>query len=811
MAACQVVLFLLVTGGFIYFGLKARWWTLGTTSALIALGWFGSVSFFTLALLWVLFLPPILFIYLKKIRQRLVTYPLIRLLRQKMPPISDTEREAIEAGDVWFEQELLSGRPHWKKLLHLNLPQLTAEEQAFLDNQVETLCLMTSDWKIINEYQDLPVEIWDYLKQECFFGLVIPKEYGGLGFSALAHSSIILKIATRSLSTAIDTMVPNSLGPAELLLHYGTDEQKKYYLPRLAQGLEIPCFALTSPDGGSDAGSMKDSGVVCYGEHEGKKVLGIRVSWDKRYITLAPIATVLGLAFRLYDPDNLLGSIEDCGICLCLIPTSHPGVEIGHRHYPLRLAFLNGPTRGKNVFIPMDWIIGGMVRVGQGWKMLMECLSIGRGISLPAVGSACAQLSYRMTGAYARLRQQFNVPISQFEGVEEALSVIAGSAYLLEATRLLTAGAVDLKIKPSILSAIAKYHMTEIARKLINHAMDIHGGHAIQAGPRNFLEMAYTAMPIGITVEGANILTRNLIIFGQGIIRCHPYLLKEVTLLSAEETSENNTALDQLLLSHIGHVVSNTVRTLWLGLTNARFVWSPEKGASARYYRALTRMSSAFAFLSDVCLLIFSGNLKRKERISARLGDILSQLYLASAVLKYFKDRGSRASDIDSVHWCVQTCLADMQIAFNELLQNLPIPGLGRLLRWFIFPFGAAYPKPTDRLSHRMTQSMLHPNELRDALTRFCYISKDETDPMRSIENAFEQVEKIDPLWKKFKSALRKGTISLPGTLDEQLDRAVQLSILTLSEMQDLKQFFVLYQDIIRVNEFSFDLQTVIQ
>jgi acyl-CoA dehydrogenase len=810
MVALEVAVLLFWVLWLVYLQVPVLLWVAGSGVGLVIISFLGSLSFFTLGIFWLLFSVVLLFISLKNIRQRYFIQPLVQQLQKRLPPINEAEREVIEAGDVWWEKDLFSGRPQWKKLLSIPSPQLTPEEQAFLDNQVEKLCNLASDWDIVNNLQDLPQAMWDYLKQERFFGLVIPKKYGGHGFSALAHSTIVTKIATHSLTAAINMMVPNSLGPAELLLHYGTLEQKEYYLPRLAQGQEIPCFALTGPEAGSDAGSITDYGIVGYGEYEGKKVLGMHLTWDKRYITLAPIATVLGLAFRLYDPENLLGAQIDLGITLCLVPTTQPGIKIGNRHYPLRLAFLNGPTCGQNVFVPLDWIIGGAEKIGHGWKMLMECLSIGRAISLPALSTACGKLCYRMTGAYARLRKQFNLPISQFEGVEEALSSIAGFTYLLEATRVMTAGAVDQNVRPAIASAIAKYHMTEMSRKVIDHAMDVHGGHGIQAGPRNFLALAYTAMPVGITVEGANILTRNLIIFGQGAIRCHPYILQEVSLLAENDNKKNLPQLDRLLMSHIGCSISNLVRSLVSGLTGAHLIFSPVRGPVARYYRQLTRMSSALALLSDMCMLILGGNLKRKERISARLGDILSQLYLASAVLKYFNDQGSPVSDLDYVKWCIQTCLADIQIACDDLLNNFPIPWLGKVLRWILFPWGVAYRKPKDDLSHRIVGPMLESNDLRERLTRYCYIAQENNNPMRRIENAFLQVQNIDSAWKKFQTVLRNGTILPYGTLAEHMQAAVAMKVLTPSEMQALHEFLDLYQEIIRVNEFSFDLHTVV-
>jgi alkylation response protein AidB-like acyl-CoA dehydrogenase len=806
----EVGLLLGLVLGLAYIEATVWLWVPGVALGLLLTGLFGHLSFLTLSLFWLLYIVAVLFISLTNLRQRYVIKPLVQFLQKRMPPMSDSERIAIESGDVWWEKELFSGRPQWKKLHALPKPQLTNEEQKFLDNQVETLCSMASDWNIVNKHHDLPPEMWEYLKEERFFGLVIPKEYGGRGFSALAHSAVVTKICTHSLTAAVDMMVPNSLGPGELLVHYGTPEQKQYYLPRLAEGKEIPCFALTAPDAGSDAGSLTDYGIVCYGEHAGQKILGIRLTWDKRYITLAPIATVLGIAFRLYDPDHLLSEQSDRGITLCLVPTSHPGVEIGNRHYPLRLAFLNGPTRGQNVFIPLDWIIGGEAKIGQGWKMLMECLSIGRSISLPALSSACGQLVYRTTGAYARLRKQFNVPIAQFEGVEEALSHIAGSTYLLEATRVMTAGAVDEGLRPAIASAIAKHHMTEMARRIMNHAMDVHGGHGIQAGPRNFLALAYTAAPIGITVEGANILTRNLIIFGQGAIRCHPYLLQEVSLLSDEEAKNNLPKLDKLLLSHMGYTISNLIRSFVSGLTNARFMHLTMRHSMARYYRQLTRMSCALALLSDICMLLLGGSLKRKERISARLGDILSQLYLASAVLKYFNDQDKPTTDIDSVEWCLKDCLASIQEACNELLNNFPLPWLGKLLRWIIFPWGTSYYRPQDTLSHRMVMPMIEPSQLRDRLTKYCYIAKEGDDPLRRLEETFVKMKQVDPFWKKFQSAIREGKIQSYGTLDERLQAAVTLQILSESERQILRDFLVIYKEVIQVNEFTFDLHSVV-
>lgn len=810
MAILGIIILLAVVFGLAYVRAPILIWTVIIAAVLLLTSIFGKVPLLFLLLSWLFFLIAAAYANLKSLRQRYITKPLVLKLHKHMPAISQTEREAIESGNVWWEKELFCGRPNWKTLFAYPAPKLSAEEQQFLDNQVETLCDMLDDWKIVYENSDLPKEVWSYLKQERFFGMVIPKEYGGLGFSALAHSSIVIKIATRSLSAAVNIMVPNSLGPAELLLHYGTPEQKNYYLPRLARGEDIPCFALTAPEAGSDAGSITDKGIVCRGQYQGKEVLGIRLTWDKRYITLAPVATVLGLAIRLFDPDHLLGQKEEVGITLCLVPTSHPGVEIGHRHLPMHLAFMNGPTRGQDVFIPIDWIIGGVTQAGLGWRMLMECLSIGRSISLPALSAATGKLTYRLTGAYARVRRQFNLPIGYFEGVEEALGNIAGLTYLLEACRLLTVGAIDLGVKPAVASAITKYHMVEMSRTALSHAMDVHGGHGIQAGPNNLLTHPYFGVPVSVTVEGANILTRNLIIFGQGAIRCHPYILQEVNLFAAEETEDNLKQLDKLLLSHVGYATSNFVRTFWCGLTNARFVFSPVRGPTAKLYRQISRMSSALALLSDICMLILGGNLKRKERISARLGDILSQLYLATAVLKYFRDHNQPESDLPSVIWSVETCLYHIQVACNELRDNFPIKWLGKLLHAVIFPWGPAYRKPTDKLHHQIVTSMMTPSDFRDRLTAGIYRGNKKNDPLCQIEEAFLKAPKMDALWKKYQNALRTGTVSRSMDMQDQIQAAVANRVMTVEEGEAFQQYYALYKEVIKVDEFSFDLSAVL-
>ncbi|MGH8713536.1 MAG: acyl-CoA dehydrogenase, partial [Casimicrobiaceae bacterium] len=573
------------------------------------------------------------------LRRKLISDGVLAAFRRALPPMSPTERDAIEAGTVWWDGELFSGRPSWTKLLALPPPQLTAEEQHFLDHECEELCAMTSDWETTHVYRDLSPQAWTYVKDHGFLGMIIPKAYGGLGFSGYAHSQVITKLSTHASAVAVTVMVPNSLGPGELLLHYGTDEQKNHYLPRLAKGIEIPCFALTNPHAGSDAAAIPDRGIVCRGQHDGKSTLGLRLTWEKRYITLGPVATLLGLAFRAYDPEHLLGEVEDLGITCALIPTRHPGVHIGRRHMPLNAVFQNGPNWGKDVFIPLDWVIGGRAQIGNGWRMLMESLAAGRGISLPSSSTGMAKLAVRATGAYARVRKQFKMSIGRFEGVEEALARMGGNLYVMDATRMLTALAVDLGEKPAVLSGIAKYHLTERAREVVTDGMDVIGGKGVCMGPSNFLGSAYMQLPVSITVEGANILTRSLIIFGQGAIRCHPFVLREIAAANDPDATRASIAFDQALFGHIGFVLSNKARTLVMGLTGSHWVRVPAGAApeTRRYYQQLTRFSSALAFLADISMGVLGGALKRKEKLSARLGDVLSMLYLCSATLKRYE------------------------------------------------------------------------------------------------------------------------------------------------------------------------------
>ncbi|NVJ49038.1 MAG: acyl-CoA dehydrogenase [Gammaproteobacteria bacterium] len=740
--------------------------------------------------------------FLHDLRKDKITLPIFKLFKSVLPPMNQTEKDALEAGDVWWDGDLFKGNPDWNKMLDYPKPELSKEEREFVDVQTEKLCSLVDDWKVTHEDKDLPKAAWDYMKKEGFLGMIIPKEYGGKGFSAFAHSTVVQKLATRCGALGVSVMVPNSLGPSELLLHYGTDEQKNYYLPRLAKGEEVPCFALTGPEAGSDAGAIPDSGVVCKGQYKGEEVLGIRLNWNKRYITLAPIATVLGLAFKLYDPESLLGDEEELGITCALIPTDHEGVVAGNRHYPMGQAFMNGVTSGKDVFIPLDWIIGGQEYAGKGWRMLVECLSAGRGISLPASATATGKLSYRMTGAYAMLRKQFKTSIAHFEGVEEALARIAGNTYQLEAMRYMTAGAVDLHVKPSVVSAVAKYHMTELARSVVTDAMDVHGGRGVIMGERNYLAGGYMSMPISITVEGANILTRNLMIFGQGAVRCHPFVFREMQAAANPDERAGLEEFDSLFFRHVGYGVSNFIRTLTLGLTGARIARKPVSDKTGRYYQQLTRMSSALAMVADLSMMIFGGDLKRLERLSARLGDVLSQLYLASTVLKYYEDNGRPQSDLPYVDWCVQKSLFEIQKAFMGFFENIPVKGLGVALKWIVFPYGKQFKMPSDKLDRAIVKPMLSDNELRDRITVDAYLGGVD-DAAGRVENAFIKMLAVAPIEKALRKAMKSGQLSAGRSIDETVKTAVAAGILSQEEADQYMEFEAARSDAIQVDDYS--------
>jgi acyl-CoA dehydrogenase len=737
------------------------------------------------------------------LRRTLISSVILKRFRKILPSISASEQEVIDAGTVWWDGELFGGHPNWDKLMAYPKCGLGIAEKKFLDVQVEQLCAMLNDWDITHNRLDLPAEVWKYIKDQGFFGMIIPKEYGGLGFSAQAHSAVVSKIASRSGTAAVTVMVPNSMGPAELLLHYGTVEQKEKYLPRLARGQEVPCFALTGPLSGSDTGSIPDTGVVCSGDFAGKEnVLGIRLNWDKRYITLAPAATLLGLAFKLLDPEKRLGGEINRGITLALIPVDTPGVKIGRRHFPLNSAFLNGPTQGHDVFIPLDYLIGGVEQIGKGWAMLMDCLASGRSISLPASSVGGMKLAARTSGAYCRIRRQFNQPIGQFEGVEEALARIAAHTYLVDSARKFTALALDLGERPSVISAIVKYHATERARVVINDAMDVHGGKGISLGPDNYLGRLYQQTPIGITVEGANILTRTLMIFGQGAIRCHPYVLKEVA--SAHDTNHERALhlFDDALFGHIGFALSNAARSFVFGLSGGRVVPVPKDPLCRRYFQQLTRFSSAFAFCADVAMLVLGGSLKRHEKLSARLGDVLSQLYLCSATLKRFADDGRPVEDLPLLQWAIQDALYNIQQTFVGIIQNFPHILIRVLLGALIFPLGKRLSPPGDKLGHDVATLMMQPGGGRDRLTAGIYIPSDEQDAVGALEAALASRLACEPLQQRLRTALKSGKLT---GLDE-LSRIVQArnaGLITAEQALQLERDEALYQKVIQVDDFA--------
>ena len=737
----------------------------------------------------------------KPIRRAVVTGPLFGLFKRVLPQMSQTEQEALDAGSVWWDADLFSGKPDWSKMLAYPVAKLTAEEQAFMDGPVEELCGMLDEWEINHERMDLAPATWKFIRDKGFLGIIIPKAFGGLGFSAFAHSEIVTKISTRSGAAAVTVMVPNSLGPAELLIHYGTQAQKDHYLPRLARGQEIPCFALTNPEAGSDAASIPDFGVVCKGLHEGREVLGIRLTWEKRYITLAPVATLLGLAFRLFDPDKLLGGKDDIGITLALVPTTHPGVNTGRRHDPLGCAFMNGPTTGKDVFIPIDWVIGGAAQVGTGWRMLMECLAAGRSISLPSMSMAAGKFATRATGAYARIRSQFKTPIGRFEGIEEPLARIGGTTYLMDAMRRMTMTALDTGEKPSVISAICKYHMTERMRSIVNDAMDVHGGKGICMGPGNYLGRAYQTLPIAITVEGANILTRSLIIFGQGAIRCHPWVLKEIRAAG----SNDRMAFDEAFWGHVAFTISNGARALWLGLTGGKGVSVPGSPETRRYLQILTRFSSAFALLADMSMFVIGGSLKRKEMLSARLGDILSHLYMMSATVKRFHDDGCPKEDLPLLTWAMYDSSFKLQVAMDGVLANFPSRPVAWLLRRLAFPKGLTLTAPHDKWVSRVARLLIEPGPVRDRLTAGIYLPRKEDDVIGRLEFAMEAVIKADPIEAKIRAAQKEGRLP-QRTLAERRDAAVKGGIITPAELEQLARADRLKRAVIMVDDFPTDL-----
>jgi acyl-CoA dehydrogenase len=730
-------------------------------------------------------------------RCRWVTPWVMPQVGRLLPRLGNTERIALEAGTVWWDKQLFSGAPDWRVLFDFRPQPLSEREQAFIDGPVEQLCQMLDEWDI-TQAGDLPEEAWKFLKQERFFGMIIPEQYGGLGFSAQTHSAVVQKLSSRSITAAVTAMVPNSLGPAELLLHYGTDAQRDQYLPRLARGEEIPCFALTGPEAGSDAAATQSEGIICRGKYQGQEVTGMRLNWRKRYITLAPVATLIGLAFRLRDPDAILGEEADLGITCALIPANLEGIEIGSRHDPMGIAFQNGPIVGREVFVPIDFIIGGVEGAGQGWRMLMESLAAGRSISLPSLSAGGAKLAARVVSAYAMVREQFDTPIGRFEGVEEPLARIAGLTYLMDATRSLTAASVDAGEKPSVLSAIAKAYLTESLRSVTNDAMDIRAGAAVQLGPRNVLGRVYAAVPVGITVEGANILTRSMIIYGQGAIRCHPFALEEIHAFGKSDLE----GFDRAFFGHVGHLFSTASRALLLGLSGGHLERRAPRGFARRYVQRLARSSAAFALVSEACMASLGGQLKRREMITGRLADALAWMYLASATLKRFHDTGTPVGDRPFVAWACDHALAQIQHALDGVLRNLPARPVAWALRPFVFPLGRREREPDDACVSGVATAVLDDTEARERLTSGIFIPPADELGLGCLEAALAKASEALPIEAKLRAAVRKGIIDrAPG--EAMADAGLSAGVISEAEVKALHAADEARAEVIQVDIFD--------
>ncbi|PXV57216.1 acyl-CoA dehydrogenase [Dyella jiangningensis] len=792
---------LIATGACAYHRASLRTWAIATVITTVVVGLVAGAPW-TMFILLVIELAIAVPLLMDSFRRKQITAPLLKMFAKVTPKLSETEQTALEAGTVGFEGELFSGKPDWHELLKQPKPELSVEEQAFLDGPVEELCGMLDDWQITHELADLPPEVWAFIKKHKFFGMIIPKQYGGLGFSALAHSAVLQKLATMSATVASTVAVPNSLGPAELLLHYGSDEQKNHYLPRLAVGEEIPCFALTGPYAGSDATSITDYGVVCKQVVDGVETLGMKLTFDKRYITLAPIATVVGLAFRLYDPEKLLGDKEDLGITLALLPRSTPGLEIGRRHFPLNIPFQNGPLHGKDVFVPMSVLIGGPHMAGHGWRMLVECLSVGRAISLPSNATGGVRAAVAATGAYARMRKQFGLSIARFEGVEEALARIGGLTYATAALSRATAAAVDRGEKPAVPSAIAKYHATEWGRTVAGDALDVHGGKGVQLGPKNYAGRAWQGVPIAITVEGANIMTRSLMIFGQGAIRCHPYVLKEMQALSIPDYGDRLRAFDRALFGHIGFGISNAVRSFTLGITGSRIGDTAGDAYVRRYYRKLNRYSAALALCADTFMGVLGGKLKFKEKLSARLGDVLSYLYIASAMLKRYEDTGRPEADRPLLAWAFHECMWRIQTALDGAIRNFPVKPVSWLLRVLVFPFGRREVPPSDRLGRRVAAIITAPGEARDRLTEWAYLTPTANNTIGRMNALLPDVIAAEPVERKFGKAQKAGQFKSHDYVG-QLTEAMHAGVINAAEFELLKRVREGVFEFISVDDFD--------
>lgn len=724
------------------------------------------------------------------LRDALISRPAFKVLSNAMPSMSTTEREALDAGTSWWEKELFMGAPDWEKFDQYPYPVLSAEEQAFLDNEVQQLCSMLDEWQIHHQDKDLPPEVWQFIKDNGFLGLIIPKSFGGKQFTPFAQSRIMSKIASRSLTAAVSCMVPNSLGPGELLLHYGTEEQKQRYLPGLANGTEVPCFGLTSPEAGSDAGAIPDTGVVCHGQYQGQQVLGLKMNFSKRWITLAPIATVIGLAFKLYDPEGLLGDKNkvEYGITCALIPADHEGIQIGPRHNP-GAPFMNGTVEGRDVFIPLDWIIGGQQNAGKGWRMLMECLGVGRGISLPALATAAGEMSYLLVGAFASVRQQFKISVGHFEGVQEATSDIASDAYMLESFRYLVTCGLNQGGTPAVMTAMAKYYATETMRKVVNHGMDVVGGRAIQLGPRNFLALTYQSIPVAITVEGANILTRSLMIFGQGSMRCHPYLFEELQLLQAEDKAAAFKEFSPLLFKHLAYTFNRAAKALAFSITGGSDEGSKQADDfSKAYYSKINRFSADFALTADMALGILAGDLKRKEMLSGRLADIHAHLFIATAILKYYEQGQRTEAEQKHAELALNKALYQVQEAFFGFYDNFPMPLAAAMVKLICFPFGRPIAAPSDQLKQEVAQLMMQEHAFREQLKQHVYYNTDANDVMGRMESTFQSLLQLQPLWNKFKKAESKDQFS-GLTFEAHIANAIETGFITTAEAESLLDY----------------------
>lgn len=750
---------------------------------------------------WIVVGVPLLVLLVRPLRRRLLSAPIMKVLDTLgvLPTIGDTERIALEAGTTWIEGEFFTGKPDLGRVLSEPWPELTEAERAFLDGPVEELCAMTTDYEI-REVEDLPGAVWDFVREEGFLGMAIPEEFGGLGFSANGMRAVVGKLASRSLPLTVDVMVPNSLGPAELLVHYGTDEQKARWLPDLAAGEEIPCFALTEPEAGSDAASLSSRGEVFCGD-DGE--LHLRLDWEKRYITLAPVATVIGLAFRLFDPENLLGEGEEPGITVALVPTGLDGVRLGRRHDPLRAPFINGPTEGEDVVVPIDAIIGGAEQAGHGWRMLMETLAGGRGIFLPALSAGGTKIAARVTGAYARVRRQFGLPIGRFEGIEELLASIGGLSWLLDAMSTFTCGGLDEGKKPAVVSAIAKYQGTEINRQVLNHAMDLLGGKGIVLGPRNLLGWDYVSAPISVTVEGSNVVTRSLIVFGQGLIRSHPYAFDELTALQEGDVER----FDRALWAHAGSMVRTKVRAVALELTRGRLASSPVDGPTADLWRRLTWSATRFALMADVALLVLGGELKRKEKLSGRFADALAWMYLAACGLRRFEAAGRPEGHLPFVRWSVEHALGEVQRSKEGVLENFPgaIPGwpIRTVAAWWVRanPIGRG---PDDRVGGEIARALQTPGEVREEVLSGTFVPHGDDEPLAVLERALRLAVESEEAMDAVKRALRDGT--LDATVPKQaVDQALDRGVIDEERYATLREAERLREEVVAVDAFDLD------